>query len=52
MPAWTDLTDSEMAEAANQLCPVEGVCGLLHAAHGGHLPVPFEQVLLRYANVE
>jgi hypothetical protein len=48
----TNLADSEMAEAADELGLVEGVGGHLHAAHGRHLPVHRQQLGLGDLHVE
>ena len=50
--AATHLTNSKMAETADELLFVKSVGSLLHAADDGHRPVPLEQVLLRHLNVE
>ena len=48
----THLTNSKMAETADELLFVKSVGSLLHAADDGHGPVPLEQVLLRDLDIE
>jgi hypothetical protein len=50
--AEADLANSEVAEAANELGLVEGVGGLLHAAHGGHLRVHLQELVLGHVDLE
>ena len=40
------LSDGEMAEATDEFCLVEGVGGHFHAAHGLHVLVHFEELVL------
>lgn len=40
------LTDCEMAEPADELCLVEGICGHFHAAHELHVLVHFKELVL------
>jgi hypothetical protein len=46
------LSDSQMAEAANHLGLVEGIGGLFHTAHRGHLLVNVQQLDLGHLHLE